>query len=250
MLAELQAQFQAAVLSGSSPGALLRGSEQQRARGLQAYRIAYPARLQEALQDNYGVLHQALGDEAFGALAQAYLQAQPPTEPNIRCFGHRLADFMAQWPELPHPALVDLARLDWALRAAFDAGALPALQLDTLAATPPDQWGSLTLHLQPHAQLLALQWAVGPAWHALADAREAGQEAELPEPQPLAHSVLIWREALSPQWRSVQAQEALALQQLSDAPSLALWLERGGEAQLGQRVAWLQTWLAGGLLIG
>ena len=248
MLAALQAQFQAAVLSGADPGTLLRGSEQQCARGLAAYRIAYPARLQEALQDNYGVLHQALGDEAFGALAQAYLRAHPPTEPNIRCFGHRLAEFLAQWSELPHPALADLARLDWALRAAFDAAAVPALSQERLAGTPPDQWDRLVLQLQPHVQAIPLEWAVGPAWHALADAREAGIEAELPEPLPLAHTVLIWREGLSPQWRSLPTDEAEALAPLADAPTLALWLERGGEAQLSARVGWLQLWLSGGLL--
>ena len=35
------------------------------------YIDAYQGRMREALKSNYPVLHRALGDEAFGALAQA-----------------------------------------------------------------------------------------------------------------------------------------------------------------------------------
>ncbi|WP_163367521.1 HvfC/BufC N-terminal domain-containing protein, partial [Klebsiella aerogenes] len=82
--------------------------------GLQVYRHAYRARLAEALADNYTVLARALGDEAFDALAQAYLAAHPSRHPSIRWFGAALADFMAVAGDelVPHPGLVDLARMD------------------------------------------------------------------------------------------------------------------------------------------
>lgn len=247
-LAALQRAFQAAVLNpaqGADASTLLRGNP----RGLQAYRHAYPARLREALQDNYGVLAQALGDEGFALLAKGYLEAHPPTEPSIRWFGHALADFMEGWPDLPHPALADLARLDWALRTAFDAAACPPLLPEALAALPPARWAALHLRLQPHVQTLSLAWAVGPAWHALADARDAGREAELPPPEPLAHRLLVWRIALAPQWRSLDAEEAEALDALGAEPTLAAWLEARGEAALARSVALLQRWVADGLLI-
>jgi Putative DNA-binding domain len=255
-LSTLQSQFQAAVREGASPGALLKGPQAER--GLQAYRTAYPARLAEALQDNYSVLHQALGDELFAGLAQAYLRAHPPTEPSIRWYGHALAGFMDAWDGLPHPALADLARLDWALRSVFDAAAAPALTPETLAATPPQAWGQLPLRLQSHVHLVPLQWAVGPAWHALAAARDTGEPAALPPPEALAHTLLAWRQSLQPQWRSLAADEAQALdlvQASTEGPPLHLadWLghclSAHGEDALPQAVAWLQQWTHDGLLL-
>ncbi|MFO1252870.1 MAG: DNA-binding domain-containing protein [Inhella sp.] len=241
-LDQIQAALQQAVRAGEpAPHGLLRGSAQ----GLAIYQHAYRARLSEALADNHPALAQALGDEGFAALAAAYLAAHPPTEPSIRWYGHRLAAFMDEWAELPHPALADLARLDWALRHAFDAAACPALEL---AALQPEDWATLRPQLQPSVQLLALHWAVGPAWHALNAARAASQEAELPEPAPLVHTLLVWRSGLQPHWRSVGDAEATALQALAAAASLAPWLEEQGEAALPQAVGWLQAWSAEGLL--
>ncbi|MFX8055483.1 hypothetical protein ABTK93_19635, partial [Acinetobacter baumannii] len=88
------------------------------------------------------------------ALAQAYLAAHPSRHPSIRWFGAALADFMAVAGDelVPHPGLVDLARMDWALRAAFDAAEAPLLQPATLAALSPDDWAGLVLQLHPRVQ--------------------------------------------------------------------------------------------------
>ncbi|MBB5205586.1 hypothetical protein HNQ51_002913 [Inhella inkyongensis] len=247
-LEHIQAQFQTAVREGGVPPAgLLRGRLAER--GLRAYQHAYPTRLSEALADNYGALAQALGDAAFDELARAYLQTHPPTEPSIRWFGHAMPVFMDRWADLPHPALADLARLDWALRGAFDAAEHPTLDPETLAALAPEAWATQILKPQPHVQLLGLQWAVGPTWHALTAARESGQEAELPEPEALAHQLLVWRHEHKTQWRSLEADEAQALcVALQEPLSLADWLALQGETRLPQAVAWLQRWALDGLL--
>ncbi len=251
-LADLQSAFQSAVRDATPPGALLRGRLAQR--GLDAYRHAYRARLREALRDNYGVLHQAMGDADFDALANDYLAAHAPTEPSIRWFGHRLGEFMRDWPALPHPALADLARLDWALRNAFDAAAEPALDDAQLAAVVPEAWMNLVLRPQPHVRLLDLQWAVAPAWHALAAARERGGEAEVPAPEPLAHAVLVWRDVLQPRWRTLGAEEARALALVRvlavERPGVPLgeWLEALGAPLLPQAVGWLRGWARDGVL--
>lgn len=241
-LAEQQAAFQAAVRDGAElPPGLLRGRMAQR--GLAVYRHAYGARLTEALRDNYAGLHQALGDADFDALAAAYLTAHPPTEPSIRWFGDRLPAFMDDWPTLPHPALADLARLDWALRAAFDGAEHPALTEHALRALPPAAWARLPLRLQPHLQLLRLQWEVAPAWHALTQARERGEEADLPAPQALPHSLAVARaDDGRTHWQSLAEDEAQALATLADAPMLADWLAQRGEAELVASVALLQRW--------
>lgn len=238
-LALLQSQFQAAVRGEGEPPPL-RGRMADR--GLAVYAQAYPARLREALADNYPALARALGDEGFAALAEAYAAAHPPRQPSIRWHGAQLADFMAGQAEL-HPALADLARLDWALRQAFDGALLPSPEREALAALPPAAWAQRRACLQPHASLLQLDWAVAPLWHALDAAREAGIETELPPPQAHAHALLVGREGQRTQWRSLADDEAEALALLLAAPSLAVWLGQLGEPALPQAMAWLLAWV-------
>lgn len=199
----LQADFQTALLHDQTPAPGLlspRGDAQ-----FEVYRQAYRARLRSALRDNHEVLFQVMGDEAFDALAEAYIAAHPSTFYSLRWFGHRFAEFMANHETLvPHPAMVDLARLEWALRHAFDAASAPLLEAAQLAALPPTDWADLRLNLQPSAQVLSLQWAVGPVWHAL----QSGQE-DMPAPQALAHHVLVWREGLHVRWQSLTESQAI-----------------------------------------
>ena len=113
-LAELQQRFQEAVLRATLPGELFAAGEpHQLGGGYDLYVQAYRARLAAALRDNFPVLHRALGDDAFATLVQTYIDCHPSPFRSIRWFGHALADFLAGAVErLPHPALVDLARMD------------------------------------------------------------------------------------------------------------------------------------------
>ncbi|ALT79154.1 HvfC/BufC N-terminal domain-containing protein [Paucibacter sp. KCTC 42545] len=201
--------------------------------GLRAYRHAYRARLQAALRDNYLVLHRALGDEAFDALALRYLNAHPPHQPSIRWFGDGLAEFMADEAQL-HPSLIELARMDWALRAAFDAAEAAALLgVEDLAALAPEDWGGQCFRLQPSVQLLPLQWAIEPAWRQLREYEpEQGEaEPELAEPEAHAHWLLIWRDAaLETRWRSLEPLEAQQLLALQAGDSFASLCEMAAAA--------------------
>ena len=121
------------------PRRLLQPAPQGHQARIDAYQHAYQARLAGALRDNFEVLALAMGDEAFATLAQAYTEAHPSRQPSIRWFGHRLVDFMARRVDqddglVPHPAMVDMARLDWALRDAFDATEAQVLDASALAA--------------------------------------------------------------------------------------------------------------------
>jgi len=90
------------------------------------------------------VLQRALGDEAFAALGAAYVDACPSSRPSIRWYGDRLAEFMRTREDLvPHPALVDLARMDWALRGAFDAGDAAAIGPAALNGLPAEAFAAL-----------------------------------------------------------------------------------------------------------
>ncbi|WP_353094164.1 DNA-binding domain-containing protein, partial [Methylibium sp.] len=108
LLIEQQRRLSRAVVEddlaeATSAGGLLRS----RAGGslLHIYRHAYRARLVAALRENHEGLPRVMGDEAFDALAQAYLSAYPSRHPSIRWFGEYLADFMQARPALAlHPS--------------------------------------------------------------------------------------------------------------------------------------------------
>lgn len=249
-LARQQQQLRDAVACGAAPGDLL----QPRASGdplLRIYQHAYRARLVAALRDNFGVLPRAMGDEAFDELALAYLQAHPSRHPSIRWFGDRLPAFMAERDDLvPHPAFVDLARMEWALRNAFDAADAPALSAAGLATRAPEQWPGWVLRFQPSAQLLALRWRVEPAWRALQSAADDG----LPEPEPGEHTLLVWRPQLETRWRSVTNDiEAVLLPAAMQGQDFSALCERaaqqvGDEQAAAAVVGVLQQWLGEGLL--
>lgn len=255
MSTALQRQLAAAIRDGADPAGLLAGDF---ALGLEVYRHAYRARLAAALADNYTVLARALGDAGFEALALAYIAAHPSQHPSIRWFGDELAGFMAGSGAglVPHPSLVDFARMDWALRAAFDAADAPPLAHAALAALGPDDWAGLVLRLQPSVQRVDLAHAIEPAWRLLREWEpESGTEQpELPEPLPHAHTLLAWRQGLETRWRSLEPLEAVLLEAVAAGAPFALLCERAA-AELGDAeaaapavVAALQQWLADGLL--
>ncbi len=261
-LAEQQTRLRKAIVSPASTVAadLLRQTE-GREPLLCIYQHAYAARLTAALRDNHGVLPRAMGDEAFDALAEAYLQAHPSQHPSIRWFGHRLADFMAEQPELvPHPAFIDLARMEWALRDAFDAAdATPLTMAEVMQFRPTEQWPDWVLSFHPSLRRVHLQWRIEPAWRALQQGDSDGDadgQVELPEPQADVHWLLVWRPALETRWRS--AASALETQLLDAAlrgqPFAALCIvaarEVGDDAAAAAVVSSLQQWIGEGLLIG
>lgn len=254
-IAALQQALAAAIRDGAEPAGLLAGDW---ATGLAVYRHAYVARLAEALADNYTVLARALGDEGFDALAWAYIAAHPSRQPSIRWFGHRLDAFMATAGEalVPHAGLVDIARMDWALRSAFDAADARLLDAAALAALAPDDWAGLVLHLHPSVQRVALTHAIEPAWRVLREWQPASGAAqpELPEPRPLAHWLLAWRQGGETRWRSLEPLEAALLAEVADGAPFAQLCERAAaeladaQAAAPAVVGLLQRWLADGLL--
>lgn len=255
-LADQQRALQRAIASGRDAGPLLRALP-GREPLLRIYQNAYKARLIGALRDNFGVLPRVMGDEAFDALALAYVAEHPSQHASIRWFGNKLPRFMAGNESLvQHPALSDLARMEWALRSAFDAADGETLDAASLAGVPADQWPFLSFEILPSVQLLAMDWAVEPVWRAmqLVDV-ESGDEPELPEPVAHPHALLIWRQGLENRWRSMDPmpanllRAAMAGSRFGELCELAA-SQVGNEQAAAAAVGALQGWLADGLLAG
>src|SRR5258706_15154807 len=179
--------------------------------GFEIYGAGYKARLLEALRSNFPVLHRVLGDEAFRELAPRFIDAAPSVYRSIRWFGRELEAFAQQdESRLPHPALLDLLKMDWALGIAFDAADIAPVKEEELQRVAPQDWGALTFALHPSLTLLTLDWAVEPIWRAVT----RDENADTPEPAADAHVLLIWRQELEAKWRIIDAQEATALNML------------------------------------
>ena len=244
-LATLQQRFQQHVLQGESAAA----DFDDVTGPMDIYIHAYQGRMRQALASNIPVLHRAMGDEAFGLLTRSYCTARPSQHRSIRWLGDGLVDFMAADPALlPHPALLDIARMDWAMRAAFDAADAACLRAQDLSALATTDWPTLTLQTVPSLQLLELQWGVESLWHAL----HADENAQTPEPALAPHAMVIWRHQLECRWRTLDATEHLALRLVLGQACFADWcqaLQRAGEAQAEQRAAQLlMSWVWEGLL--
>ena len=234
-------------------GAIVRGASDAGVAGrLHIYQQAYPARLIAALRDNFGVLPQVLGDAAFDALAQAYLGAHPSRHASIRWFGDALPAFMAAHPALvPHAALTDLARMEWALRGAFDAADAAPIGVAALAEVPADAWSAIVFTPLPSVQLLALTWRVEPVWRALQDI-DGDDAPDLPEPSEEAHGLVVWRAGLTTRWRTLEPLPARLLQAaLCGEPFAVLCMiaaDALGEAQAAPLAAGvLRGWIDDGL---
>ncbi|HNC52463.1 MAG TPA: DNA-binding domain-containing protein [Accumulibacter sp.] len=248
-LPELQQRFQTAILGGEPTPGLFAEETPTREGGFAIYLQAYRARLTAALRDNFPVLARALGDDAFADMADAYIDRQPSHFRSIRWFGGTLADFLAAAPEhLPHPALLDLARMDWAMRSAFDAADAELLTFDEVAALRPEHWLGLSFRLIPSVRLVDLRWRIEPTWKAL----NADSAADSEEPEELPHTLLVWRRDLDCYWRSADACEARVLHALTRLASFAdcclLIAESGDQQAARTAAAFVQRWIAEGLL--
>lgn len=214
------------------------------------YHHAYRARLIEALRSNLPVLHRVLGDDDFATLALAYLADEPSRHPSIRWFGNGLQAWLAAHPDaLPHPALADLAAMEWALGCSFDAADAEPISFDVLAAMPADQWLVARFAAHPSVHLLSLQWAVEPIWQTLTHDEEAATQ----EPQALDHRLLVWRQGLETRWRSLQADEADVLAAGLAGEAFGALCERAAVHHEDNAPAWvagaLRRWVDDGLLL-
>ena len=208
-LAGLQRDLQRHVLSGDAAIADVVNATPAvpAATRLAVYSNAYRIRLADALAANMPRLKELLGEEQFGALASAYVDAHPSRYASIRWFGDRLAQVLAQ----SHPAqpwLAELARWEWALAASFDAADATAVAVEYLATVAPGDWAELRLQFHPSVQYLELATNAQALFKALSD------EQVPPQPAVLASALpwLLWRQDLKTQYRSLAPDETAALQ--------------------------------------
>ncbi len=219
---------------------------------LDIYGGGYGARLTEALQANYPVLAELLGEPDFAALAAAYIRGHDSQYASIRYYGDELGEFLGDDPVYSGiPVLAELARWEWAMTETFDAADAPTLPLSAMADISPDEWSAVRFEWHPSVRRLELAWNVPQIWKALS--ADGGR----PEPSLSAEpgQWLLWRRELDIFFRSLTPSETAALDAAGTGGSFGevcdlLCAFFGEDAAAAQAAAYLREWLQSGLIVG
>lgn len=254
-LATLQDKFQAAIL-GEDRSILAAVSPSRRlapAARFGVYADAYRLRLSGFLAEDFKVLHNALGDEGFEALTQAYIGATPSRHRNARWYSHDLPDFLqATPPWRDSRSLIDIARLERTLADAFDAADAAPLAVTALAALAPQDWPGVRFSFHQSAAVLKVAKGIAAAFDA------AAAETPCPPPDETQDEFLIvWRGAdaqarcriLDPA-ESLALTEAIAGKSFGDICALLQFHDRSApEAVAGEAAGYLAQWFTDGLVV-
>lgn len=214
------------------------------------YAQAYPARLLEALADNYPKLQALLGETQFNEMGLAYLAQFPSRHYSVRWFGEALASFIQYHESYSQvPVLDDLAKFEWALTLAFDAQNAKIMAVEEIAAFAPESWPQMVFIPHPSVQLLPLVSNAPVIWQAL-------QDQQIPPDSIVSansQAWLIWREGITVYFRAAQSAEAVAFRALMEAKPFSAICQSmlevaGSEQATHQAASLLQTWMSSGLI--
>jgi hypothetical protein len=230
-------------------------AEMPATRRLDVYANGYFFRILEALQEDYEGLQAALGEAVFHNLVTAYLLRFPSSSTSMRDVGARLPRFLASEAEAEEwrrsaPWAASLARLERAMVEVFDARDAEVAVREDYAQVPPERFVELRFELQPSVQRLALDWPVV----AIRIAHDREQPIEPPAASDGTEHALVWRQDERVFYRKLAADEADALEGVSQGASFGELCVRaaqhvGEDAAPGQVAGWLMRWLADGCLV-
>jgi hypothetical protein len=165
---ELQASFTRALLQDDAAvaGAVLGDGLVPEAR-VALYRHHVLTTLTEVLKVAYPVVCRLLDGRFFAYAADCYIRQQPPTGPCLFEYGASLPRFLAAFP--PCRAFVylpDVARLEWAMHAAWYAEDAVPLDRERLRDIAPDDLGCLTFVCDPAVAYVSSPWPIERIWRA------------------------------------------------------------------------------------
>lgn len=251
-LAEIQSAVMALILDDAAQTPL-EWNERQRA-GIDIYRNAYRVRLVDSLAEVFERTREWVGEESFRRAAAHHLIVRAPCSWTIDRAGEgfvdTLGDLFSRDPEVP-----ELAWLEWAMHSAFVAADCVPLSPGGFAAAtalPAEAaWAGLRLRLVPGLEARAIAFDCGGLWRALAKSENLPKTLELPE----SRGLVVWREAMTPVFMSVDAVEHECLQLVAASATYGdvcdLLVDRFGEAQaITYAGVMLGRWLSNGWIAG
>jgi hypothetical protein len=208
------------------------------------YAEGYFWRLHGVLADHFELVAWLCGPARFRNLATDYVLACPPLDPDIRRYGERFPGFVATHGEGARVVgLADVAAIEWAMVRALDAPDERAATQAELRAVPLAAFPALELRAVATARVHACALPFSTLWRAHED-MPAPTEPPRENERPI--DVLVWRAGFDVLHRELDGGEAGAVRALVRGVSFAELCDRVASAEVV--VAWLQRWLADGLI--
>ncbi|PVX29989.1 HvfC/BufC N-terminal domain-containing protein [Sphingomonas pokkalii] len=214
--------------------------------GLDVYLNNYRSQLVAALESGFPQLQRWLGEAAFLAAAARHIEASPPSAWTLDVYGEDFpATIAALYPEDPECA--ELARIEWALAAAFTTPDLAPLSAESLGAVA---WETARFAFLPTLAILPVTTNAAALWQSLVDGSVPPAAQRLPAPG----AVLLWRDGFNPSFRTIEQGEAEAILQLEagmpfGALCAALADEHGEAASAAIVGGWLGAWFRDGIIV-
>lgn len=228
---------------------------------LEIYNRQYWFRIQYAFHEDFPGLRAVVGPERFEALMNAYLAQHPSRSFTLRNLGSKLCNWLTENPQYAgrRAALaLDVTRVEWAYIEAFDNAERRPLNAEEVAAVNGDS----RLALQPHVQLLALNYPADDLVLEMhqreqRETSEAGTRPELDEEEEMAPIRLrkratwlaVHRSDFSVYYKRLSSPEYRMLTALREGRTLAEALESGfagsrlsAAAQLSRVREWFAAW--------
>lgn len=174
--------------------------------------------LTDALAATYPVIKRLVGADFFAFAAGRFIARQPPREPRVFAYGDGFADFLAALPEAAQLVyLADVARLEWALNAAYFAADAPSLDAATLSNLPASVAVELSVALHPACALIRSPFPIDRIWRLNQDDAWAGATIDLNEG---GASLLVHRDGDDVGWLTLDAGAFAFARTLADGRSL------------------------------
>jgi hypothetical protein len=211
------------------------------------YHRMYPVRMREALESDYPGLLHFLGDGAFDALVQRYVEAHPSRSYTLNRLGDHLADFIAEEAGVPRPAFcAELARLEHAIALVFDAPEVPLLDAAAVADMG-EQVADVSLRPIEAFRLLRFRYPVGAYLDSVRD-----DAHEHPRTALKNTWIAIYRRDYAVRRLELDKEQYTLLEALASGATLGeavMKTLRGAPQTLSpdRFFEWFRRWVAGGL---
>ena len=243
-LRALQQQFAAHLLQGTPDiAAAIPDDDLPR---LEVYHNAYRMQLLECLRDTFEKTWSWLGDEAFEVAGRAHIDGHPPCSWTLSDYGDGFDQTLRKlYPQ--DPEVAELAWLDWALRRAFDGHDAVSIAAAALAQV---DWTRATFRLTPTLRMTSISTNCAALWTALAADETPPAAAAL----TTATALRVWRQELTPKFRSIGADEQRALRMILDGATFEsvcaqLAVGRDDMSAAEAVAALLGSWVQDGLIV-
>jgi len=261
-LADFQSLFQQRVLAGPGEsdapllkklGASPRGATPETLLGV--YQSGYRIRLADFVSQDHPGLRAILGDEAFDALVDDYIDQRPSRDPNARWFTTGLPDFMRDSPRWRDDGgAVSMALFERAMVDAFDAADETPLAVQALADFTPEDWPRLAFVFDPSVTLLELAPGTIEAYDA-AISEQALSKVEKPAAGDHIEYAAVWRVDQESAYRRLEPDEYVALcearagQAFGDICQMTAF-QQAGDITPERLAQCLSSWFEDGMITG